>query len=152
MSAVRGPKVAIVDNSIDPTLYKPVEHWSAHIGVEWEAFRAPEFLLPDLGKGYSHLILTGSEASLREKNGWTRRSNSSGTHSGTACRSWEVATGINSWRWPWPARPMSGDVESQKSAGSPSTSKRTRRFWAGPAGRIRFLSILTKSRTWPTRS
>jgi GMP synthase-like glutamine amidotransferase len=70
MSAVRGPKVAIVDNSIDPTLYQPVEHWSAHLGVEWEAFRAPEFLLPDLGKGYTHLILTGSEASVLEREKW----------------------------------------------------------------------------------
>ena len=27
------PKVAIIDNSIDPELYKPVEHWSSYLAA-----------------------------------------------------------------------------------------------------------------------
>jgi len=66
----RRPRIAIVDNSIDPTLYNPVEHWSPYLSGEWEAFRAPQFLLPDLRRGYSHLILTGSEASILDREPW----------------------------------------------------------------------------------
>jgi len=63
-------KVAIVDNSIDPEVYKPVEHWSMFLRVPWESFRAPEGRLPDLASGFSHLILTGSEASIVERHPW----------------------------------------------------------------------------------
>jgi GMP synthase-like glutamine amidotransferase len=63
-------KVAIIDNSIDPEVYKPVEHWSAFLGVPWEAFRASEGRLPDLAAGFSHVIITGSEASIVEREPW----------------------------------------------------------------------------------
>jgi len=63
-------RVAIIDNSIDPTVYKPVDHWRHFLGVPWEAFRAAEGCLPKLRKGYTHLILTGSEASIQEREGW----------------------------------------------------------------------------------
>ena len=39
MREERKVKVAIVDNSIDPEVYSPVDHWSAHFDVDWEAFR-----------------------------------------------------------------------------------------------------------------
>jgi GMP synthase-like glutamine amidotransferase len=63
-------KVAIIDNSIDPEVYKPVEHWSAYLGASWEAFRAQEGRLPDLAAGFSHVILSGSEASIVEREPW----------------------------------------------------------------------------------
>lgn len=68
---VKKIKVAIIDNSINSSVYTPVEHWKAYLDVEWEAFRALEYRFPDLGKGrYSHLILTGSEASILEREKW----------------------------------------------------------------------------------
>jgi len=63
-------KVAIIDNSIDPEVYKPVEHWGVFLGAPWESFRAPEGRLPDLAAGFSHVILTGSEASIVEREPW----------------------------------------------------------------------------------
>ncbi len=64
-----GPTVAIVDNSIDPTIYRPVEHWSRELDVPWRAFTAREGRLPDPA-GFSHIILTGSESSIVEREPW----------------------------------------------------------------------------------
>jgi GMP synthase-like glutamine amidotransferase len=63
-------RVAIVDNSIAPTIYKPVEHWAAFLQVPFASFRAPEGRLPNLEKDFTHLILTGSEASIVEREDW----------------------------------------------------------------------------------
>jgi len=63
-------RVAIIDNSIDPTVYKPIDHWKRFLGVSWEAFRAAESCFPDLDDKYTHLILTGSEASILERENW----------------------------------------------------------------------------------
>lgn len=66
-------KVAIVDNSIYPEIYHPVAHWSAYLkDVPWEVFRAPEGCLPDL-KDFTHIILTGSEATILEREAWVER-------------------------------------------------------------------------------
>ncbi|NLH76230.1 MAG: type 1 glutamine amidotransferase [Acidobacteria bacterium] len=61
--------VAIVDNSIEPEIYAPVGHWSRYLDVPWRAFIAREGELPDPA-GFSHLILTGSEASILEREPW----------------------------------------------------------------------------------
>jgi GMP synthase-like glutamine amidotransferase len=61
--------VAIVDNSIDPLIYKPVEHWSRHLRAKWEAFTAREGRFPD-PSDFSHIILTGSESSILEREAW----------------------------------------------------------------------------------
>jgi len=63
-------KLAIVDNSIDPSVYNPVEHWSSYLAVSWEAFRARRSHFPDLRKEYTHLILTGSESSILDRENW----------------------------------------------------------------------------------
>lgn len=63
-------KVAIVDNSIDSSIYNPIIHWKSYLEVEWEAFKAIKSHFPDLKKGYTHLILTGSEASILEREKW----------------------------------------------------------------------------------
>mgnify|MGYP001561920195 CR=1 FL=1 len=52
------PRVAIVDNSIDPAIYRPVEHWGRYLEAPWEAFLAREGRLPDPAR-FSHIILTG---------------------------------------------------------------------------------------------
>ncbi|MCJ7487541.1 MAG: gamma-glutamyl-gamma-aminobutyrate hydrolase family protein [Candidatus Aminicenantes bacterium] len=61
--------VAIIDNSIDPGVYRPVEHWSRHLAVPWDAFVARDGCFPDPAD-YSHIILTGSEASILERDAW----------------------------------------------------------------------------------
>jgi GMP synthase-like glutamine amidotransferase len=66
-------KVAIVDNAVDHHLYTPVEHWAAHLAVPWEAFRARDGRLPSPGDGFSHVILTGSEASILDREPWVYR-------------------------------------------------------------------------------
>jgi GMP synthase-like glutamine amidotransferase len=63
-------KVAIVDNSIDSSVYNPVEHWRSYLGVAWEAFRASRSCFPDLKRGYTHIILTGSESSILDGGNW----------------------------------------------------------------------------------
>jgi GMP synthase-like glutamine amidotransferase len=63
-------RVAIIDNSIDPTVYRPVDHWRAFLGVSWEAFGAVKGCFPDLDQGYTHLILTGSESSILDRENW----------------------------------------------------------------------------------
>jgi GMP synthase-like glutamine amidotransferase len=66
-------KVAIIDNSLYPEIYRPVAHWSAYLkDVPWEAFQAPEGCLPNL-KDFTHIILTGSEATILEREAWVER-------------------------------------------------------------------------------
>lgn len=64
------PKVAIIDNSLYPDLYKPVDHWKKYLPVPFRSFRAPEGQFPDFGDGFTHIILTGSEASIVERDNW----------------------------------------------------------------------------------
>ena len=63
-------KVAIIDNSINSKIYYPVQHWSTYLKVECETFSAKNGMFPDLSEGYTHLILTGSEASIIERDYW----------------------------------------------------------------------------------
>ena len=63
-------KVAIIDNSIDPSVYKPVRHWSSFLSVEWKAFKATAREFPDFNEGFTHMILTGSEASILDRRVW----------------------------------------------------------------------------------
>jgi GMP synthase-like glutamine amidotransferase len=69
VARIQAPNVAIVDNAVDPGIYRPVDHWAAHLDVPWRAFvaRQGEFPEPD---GFSHVILTGSEASILERDPW----------------------------------------------------------------------------------
>ncbi len=63
-------KVAFIDNSIDSSIYNPQKHWKSYLRVEWDSFKAAESHFPDLKKGYTHLILSGSEASIIERENW----------------------------------------------------------------------------------
>lgn len=63
-------KVAIIDNSIEPAVYNPVRHWSSFLHTEWQAFRAQDRQFPDLKDNFTHVILTGSEASILEREQW----------------------------------------------------------------------------------
>jgi len=70
---VKEPKVAIIDNSLFPDIYNPVDHWKKFLPMPFKAFRAPEGELPDLEAGFTHFILTGSEASIVERENWVAR-------------------------------------------------------------------------------
>jgi GMP synthase-like glutamine amidotransferase len=63
------PTVAIIDNSIEPEVYRPVEHWAAHLGAPWQVFTARRGEFPDPA-AFSHVILTGSEASILDRDPW----------------------------------------------------------------------------------
>lgn len=63
-------KVAIIDNAVDHALYTPVAHWAAYLDVPWQAFRARDGRLPSMVDGFSHVILTGSEASILDRAPW----------------------------------------------------------------------------------
>jgi GMP synthase-like glutamine amidotransferase len=66
-------RVAIIDNALDHSIYTPVDHWSKHLPCEADAFRASQGELPDVDAGaYSHLILTGSEASIVDREPWAQ--------------------------------------------------------------------------------
>lgn len=62
-------KIAVIDNSIDPEIYNPIRHWSSHLKTGFDIFRAAEMSFPDLRR-YTHLILTGSEATIVEREPW----------------------------------------------------------------------------------
>jgi GMP synthase-like glutamine amidotransferase len=64
-------KLALIDNSIDSSIYTPEEHWKPYLTIEWDSFKATYNQFPDLSKGlYSHVLLTGSEASILEREEW----------------------------------------------------------------------------------
>jgi GMP synthase-like glutamine amidotransferase len=63
-------KVAFIDNSLDSSIYNPEEHWKPYLRVAWDSFKATESHFPDLEKGYTHLILSGSEASIMARENW----------------------------------------------------------------------------------
>lgn len=63
-------KVAVIDNAIDTSVYTPVAHWKSWLNLPWESFRAPKNRFPNLRREYTHLILTGSEASILERERW----------------------------------------------------------------------------------
>lgn len=65
-------RVAIIDNSIHPSVYNPVKHWSRYLDCPWDSFEAKKGEFPSLKDGYTHLILTGSEASILEREDWVR--------------------------------------------------------------------------------
>ena len=72
MTRSEGPvRLAIIDNAVFPDIYKPVEHWARWLppGLVWEAFSAVQGRWPDLGR-FSHVLLTGSEASILEPDPW----------------------------------------------------------------------------------
>lgn len=70
MGFMKNTRIAIIDNAIDHAVYRPVEHWRKHLPIKGEAFRAQSGEFPDLQDGYTHLILTGSEASIVEREAW----------------------------------------------------------------------------------
>jgi hypothetical protein len=66
-----GKRILILDGSLDRTVYRPVEQWARHLdGVPFDAIHLPsDELVPPLSR-YTHVLLTGSEASFEEPLAW----------------------------------------------------------------------------------
>jgi len=63
-------RLAIIDNSIDSEIYNPLEHWRPFLNTDWTSYKATKSHFPRIQDGYTHLLLTGSEASILEREGW----------------------------------------------------------------------------------
>jgi GMP synthase-like glutamine amidotransferase len=68
------PRVLLLDNTLHPRLFILAKRWARQLpGVAVDVVHAPTApALPDVG-GYSHLILTGSEASILAPAAWMER-------------------------------------------------------------------------------
>jgi len=65
------PRVLIVDNAVHRFLFKPAWHWKAHLrGVQTRTVNVPSgAAIPPLDR-FTHVLLTGSEASILEPRPW----------------------------------------------------------------------------------
>ena len=65
----------IVDNAVSHRIYRPVEHWKRSVpaGVPVTSVYALEQDLPDDLGDVTHVILTGSEATICEREPWAER-------------------------------------------------------------------------------
>jgi len=65
------PRVLIINNAVHRHLFKPAWHWRTHLkDIDTQVVNISSGQpLPDLA-GISHLLLTGSEASIREPKPW----------------------------------------------------------------------------------
>jgi GMP synthase-like glutamine amidotransferase len=63
-------RLLIVDAGLDPTIYRPVPHWSRHADCPFDSVRPPDGIWPEDLSRYSHVILTGSEASICADDPW----------------------------------------------------------------------------------
>jgi GMP synthase-like glutamine amidotransferase len=69
-------RLLIVDLSVNPKVYRPVEHWRPDVealGVPVDVCRPPDGDMPAGLAPYSHAILTGSEASILADTEWIVR-------------------------------------------------------------------------------
>ena len=64
-------RILILGNSIDRSIYRPVEEWSRYLGdVPFDAVQLPlNEPVPSLDR-YTHVLLTGSDASLTKPEPW----------------------------------------------------------------------------------
>lgn len=62
-------KIAIVDNSLDHAVYNPIRHWKSCLERDFEVFKATDSRFPEV-RDFTHVILTGSEASILQREKW----------------------------------------------------------------------------------
>jgi len=62
-------RIAVIDNSLDHSIYNPIRHWKICLKREFDVFKATIKDFPDV-KDFTHIILTGSEASILEREDW----------------------------------------------------------------------------------
>ena len=69
-------RLLIVDLSVNPAVYRPVDHWRPHVealGAPVDVCRPPDGDVPTDLAPYSHAILTGSEATILADTEWIVR-------------------------------------------------------------------------------
>jgi GMP synthase-like glutamine amidotransferase len=65
------PRVLLVDNAVHRFLFKPTWHWKAYLReVSVSVVNVPSGRALPAIEGFSHIILTGSEASILERKPW----------------------------------------------------------------------------------
>ena len=62
-------KIAVIDNSLDHSIYNPIRHWKICLDHDFKIFKATENHFPDV-RDFTHIILTGSEASVLQREKW----------------------------------------------------------------------------------
>ncbi|MBE0635803.1 hypothetical protein IH601_07400, partial [Candidatus Bipolaricaulota bacterium] len=64
-------RILVLGNSIDRAIYRPIEEWTRYFGkVQFDAVHLPSNEpVPSLDR-YTHILLTGSEASFRKSQPW----------------------------------------------------------------------------------
>ena len=62
-------KIAIIDNSLDHAVYNPIRHWQLCLDRDFSVFKATERHFPEI-RDFTHIILTGSEASILQRESW----------------------------------------------------------------------------------
>jgi len=64
-------RLAIIDNAINHSVYNPIRHWKSCLEIDFDVYKATEYDFPEI-QNYTHLILTGSEASILERETWVK--------------------------------------------------------------------------------
>lgn len=62
-------RIAVIDNSLDHSIYNPIRHWDISLEHDFEIFKATDNHFPDI-EDFTHIILTGSEASVLDRESW----------------------------------------------------------------------------------
>ena len=62
-------RIAVIDNSLNHSIYNPIRHWKICLERDFDVFKATKKDFPDV-KDFTHIILTGSEASILEREDW----------------------------------------------------------------------------------
>jgi GMP synthase-like glutamine amidotransferase len=68
---VKKTRIALIDNSLDHSVYNPIRHWQICLEQNFEIFEATEHRFPDV-RDFTHLILSGSEASVLHREKWAQ--------------------------------------------------------------------------------
>jgi len=63
-------KILLIDNSIEHKDYQPEKHWEPHFIHPFDLFRGSHGKLPADIDEYSHIIISGSEASIHKDFDW----------------------------------------------------------------------------------
>ena len=63
-------RILILDNSTDHSVYTPADHWKPLLLFPFDEFKASDCELPSSLDPYSHIIVTGSPASVLDEGDW----------------------------------------------------------------------------------
>jgi len=65
-------RILFLDNSIENDLYKPLSYWEPVLLFEFDSYRASAGQLPDDLDAYSHILISGSTASVLDNTDWIK--------------------------------------------------------------------------------